>query len=69
MDDLDNLERNLDSKFNELDQRFNYKKNGLMWFWNRVLYPPLNFIIINPLVKLFEWLTGEEETERGDDWF
>jgi len=69
MDDLDNLKRELDSKFSELDQRFNYMKTGLMWFWNKFIYPPLNFIIITPLVKLLEWLTGEEEKERGDDWF
>jgi len=69
MDDLDNLERELDSKFSELDQRFNYMKTGLMWFYLKDSGYPLNFIIITPLVKLLEWLTGEEEKERGDDWF
>lgn len=65
---LDNLEKNLDSQFQSLEIRFKYMINGLKWFYNKILYYPINYLIIIPLEKLFSLFVGDEEGTK-DKWF
>lgn len=67
--DLDKMESNLDSKFGELDTNIKNMEVGLKWFWKRVIYPPINFLLLKPLDWVLGQIDGEHSKSGGDDFF
>lgn len=65
----DNNELGIEQNFNELENNLKGMEVGLKWFWNKLIYPPLNFVILKPLEKLLNYFFGFSDEDKGDDFF